>query len=303
MGRGKQLDMATEESISVRSHDGAEIIIRRYANPGRDRIILSHGNGFAIDGYRAFWSLLQPDFELVLFDQRSHGRNPRVPIEQHSIEAMAGDHLTVQKAVLEHYGPRFTVGLFHSVSSIASIKASMLYQARWDGLVLFDPPMIAPEGNSLREKGKKIDDILANFARNRKHSFDDLKELQKHYRTTIGPVWVEDADMDMARAVTRPGPDGGYVLSCPGEYEAKIYLENAQFNSFEGLAALNQPTLIIGADPEFGRPMPPALVGPQAAAAHNIPHIIVPDTSHLLQLEKPKEIAAHVRDFFARLRT
>ncbi|MCC2098726.1 MAG: alpha/beta hydrolase [Hyphomicrobiales bacterium] len=291
--------LAAEEKIEVAIEGGAGLVIRRHANPGRPRLLLSHGNGFAIDGYRALWSLFADDFELVLFDQRNHGRNPLGPIETHSVAAMAGDHLTVQKAIVEAWGPRFTTGLFHSVSSIASIRASRDHQAQWDALVLFDPPLIAPEGNALRAKGQRIDEILSDFARNRPHHFTDPSEQAAIYRTQIGREWVEGADLDMARAVTRPAADGGYDLCCPGEYEARIYYDNAHFESYQALSSLRQPTLIIGADPEHGRPMPPALVGPVAAREHGIPHIIVPGTGHMLQVEKPDIIAEHVRTFVA----
>lgn len=289
--------LAPEETLFVDRDDGAGLILRRYANPGKPRVLVSHGNGFAIDGYRAFWLLLADDFELVLFDQRNHGRNPLGPRQTHSISAMAHDHMAVREAVERHFGPRFTAGLFHSVSSIASIRASLELQAQWDALVLFDPPLIAPEGNPLRQKGQRIDDILAEFARSRPHHFDDPAEQAQIYRQQVGREWVAGADLDMARAVTRPDPAGGYELCCPGEYEAGIYLDNAAFDSYAVLPALRQPTLIIGADPSHGRPMPPALVGPEAAATHGIPHIVVPGTGHMLQIEKPDIVAGHARRF------
>ncbi len=291
--------LAMEEIIEVPIEGGAGLVIRRHANPDKPRLLLSHGNGFAIDGYRALWKLFADDFELVLFDQRNHGRNPLGPIDTHSVAAMAGDHQVVQKAVRETFGPRFTAGLFHSVSSIASIRASLDYQAQWDALILFDPPLIAPEGNELRAKSQRIDEILSDFARKRPEHFNDPSEQATIYRAQIGREWVEGADMDIAKAVTRPDPAGGYMLSCPGEYEARIYHDNANFNSYEALSALRQPTLIIGADPHHGRPMPPALVGPVAAKEHGLPHIIVPGTGHMLQVEKPDIIAGHVREYLA----
>ncbi|MGE3246962.1 MAG: alpha/beta fold hydrolase [Beijerinckiaceae bacterium] len=293
------LQTADEEVLEVAIPNGAGLVIRRYARPGRPRLLLSHGNGFAIDGYRCFWKLLAADYELVLFDQRNHGRNPLGPVESHSVAAMAGDHPAVGEAVEKAFGPRYTAGLFHSVSSIAAIRASLEHQASWDALILFDPPLIAPEGNPLRAKGQKIDDILSAFARDRQHRFADPAELAAQYRNQIGREWVESADLDMARAVTRAAADGGFELCCPGEYEARIYLDNAQFDSYAALSSLRQPTFIIGADPSHGRPMPPALVGPEAAARHGIPHAIVPGTGHMLQLEKPELAARHAMDFLA----
>lgn len=289
--------MQGEETITVDRPDGAGLLVRRYTNPGKPRLLVSHGNGFAIDGYRVFWSLFASDFEIVTFDQRNHGRNPLGPQDTHTIAAMARDHLAVQAAVEAHFGTRFTAGLFHSVSSIAAIRASLEHQAQWDALVLFDPPMIAPVGHPLRPKGQRIDDILAEFARNRPMHFNDPAEQAAIYRKQVGSEWVAGAEMDMARAVTRPDPEGGYMLCCPGAFEAQIYLDNAQFDSFEALSALRQPTLILGADPKHGRPMPPAMVGPEAAAAHGLPHIIVPGTGHMLQIEKPEIVAGHARRF------
>jgi pimeloyl-ACP methyl ester carboxylesterase len=290
-------DLPAEEIVEISIDGGAGLVLRRYANADKPRLLISHGNGFAIDGYQVFWRLLLPDFEIVTFDQRNHGRNPRGPIETHSVAAMAADHLLVQDAVEKSFGQRFTAGLFHSVSSIAAIRASRDHQAKWDALVLFDPPLIAPKGNELRAGGQRIDEILSDFARNRPEHFDDLSKLVAYYHAQIGRHWVEGAHLDMARAVTRSDPAGGYELTCPGEYEARIYHDNAHFDSYEALGSLNQPTLIIGADPEFGRPMLPAIVGPVAAREFGIPHVIIPGTTHMLQNEKPDDIARVVQRF------
>ncbi len=58
------------ETLNVAVENGVEIILRRSPRPGALRLLLSHGNGFAIGGYRKFWELLAPDFELCLFDLR-----------------------------------------------------------------------------------------------------------------------------------------------------------------------------------------------------------------------------------------
>ena len=55
--------------------DGATIRIRQRGNPDGARLFISHGNGFAIDGYLPFWGPLRDRFDLVLFDVRNHGCN------------------------------------------------------------------------------------------------------------------------------------------------------------------------------------------------------------------------------------
>ncbi len=87
--------MISGETLKVRAQDGATLMLRRYLLAGRPRLILSHGNGFAMDGYRAFWELLSVDYELVLFDLRNHGTSAVTPVKAHTIKAMADDHVTV----------------------------------------------------------------------------------------------------------------------------------------------------------------------------------------------------------------
>lgn len=53
--------------------DGA---VRQYGNLSAPRLILSHGNGCAIDGYFPYWERLLPVFEVVVFDFRNSGINP-----------------------------------------------------------------------------------------------------------------------------------------------------------------------------------------------------------------------------------
>ena len=54
----------------VRMDDGAVITLRRHGNPVGPRLVLSHGNGLAIDLYYPFWSLLTGEFDLIVYDLR-----------------------------------------------------------------------------------------------------------------------------------------------------------------------------------------------------------------------------------------
>lgn len=279
--------MNAPELLTVTCSDGAEIIARRYRRDDRPRLLLSHGNGFGIDGYQAFWRLLLTDYEVVAFDLRNHGRNPLHDIEHHTVAQMAQDHGSVLTQIAAAFGERKTAGLFHSISSIAAIMAGELYQTKWDALILVDPPLTAPPGHALRNSSQGIDDYLAINARLRRHHFDRVDELARDYSARVGRNWIEGAALDMARATTRPAEGGGFELSCPGEYEARIYKDNSHTESWQALKSLQQPTFMLGADPDASRALAPARVGPAAAAAFGLDHVIVPGTSHMLQLEKP----------------
>ena len=75
------------------------IRVRRHGNPHGPRLVLSHGNGFAIDAYFPFWSRFLQDCEVILYDQRNHGWNPRHSFAQHTEIQMALDMETVALAV------------------------------------------------------------------------------------------------------------------------------------------------------------------------------------------------------------
>ncbi|MYF86845.1 MAG: hypothetical protein F4178_10770, partial [Rhodospirillaceae bacterium] len=48
------------------------IIVRRHGNPDAGvRLVLSHGNGLAVDLYYPFWSLLADEFDLMVYDIRN----------------------------------------------------------------------------------------------------------------------------------------------------------------------------------------------------------------------------------------
>ena len=73
-------------TVDVPVDDDTVITLRRHGNPDGPRLVLSHGNGLAIDLYYPFWSLLADEFDLVVYDlqkswleHRKHNRKPQYP--------------------------------------------------------------------------------------------------------------------------------------------------------------------------------------------------------------------------------
>src|SRR5690625_4680180 len=74
----------TTGSSAVRAtmDDGATILLRRFGT-GDERVVISHGNGLAIDGFASFaQALVARGFEVVAFDLRNHGHNPFHPQDE-----------------------------------------------------------------------------------------------------------------------------------------------------------------------------------------------------------------------------
>ncbi|MCY4628358.1 MAG: hypothetical protein OXE58_12435 [Acidobacteria bacterium] len=64
---------------------GTSITLRRHGNPDGPRLVLSHGNGLAIELSYPFWALLADDFDLIVHDLRNHGWKAVGPREAHSL--------------------------------------------------------------------------------------------------------------------------------------------------------------------------------------------------------------------------
>ena len=84
--------------FDVLAEDGARFVVRHHPNPSATRLYITHGNGFAVDGYRVFWEPLLAGFDIVTFDMRNHGRNPMSGADGHHYQRMAVDLAAIHAA-------------------------------------------------------------------------------------------------------------------------------------------------------------------------------------------------------------
>src|ERR1700684_4392692 len=101
-------------TFDVKMHDGATIHVRQHGIPGAPRLVLSHGNGLAIDGYFPFWGPLRERYEVVVFDFRNHGHNRRHTPTGPNWKNSAADMDVVCRASNRELGAKPAAGLFHS---------------------------------------------------------------------------------------------------------------------------------------------------------------------------------------------
>ena len=277
----------------LRMVDGATIILRRHGNPDGARLVLSHGNGLAIDLYYPFWSLLLDEFDLILYDLRNHGWNAVGDISAHNVPVFARDHDHILHAIDDLYGTKPTIGVFHSVSALASLLSSTRGEAL-AALVLFDPPLCRP--------GVSEDEFEAAAARSsaaarrrtdRFRSREELAEALPFFPTFARSV-PGVCDL-VARTTLRRCADGnGYELRCPREFEAQIIDYAAVFALMVDLMALRCPTKVIGADPTLPYSFLPTF---DCSEITRVDYDFLPEATHLMQLEKPQECATAMLEF------
>jgi pimeloyl-ACP methyl ester carboxylesterase len=291
---------APHDTADVTLDDGAVIRLRRHGQRDRPRVVLSHGNGFAIDGYFPFWRLLLDAFEVIVFDQRDHGQNPRHSEAHHTYQQIARDSAPIRAAIDRHFGAKPSAGIFHSLSAVANIHGDAEHGVRWEALVLVDPALNAPAGEA-RESGNRFEHVLARWAHARPERFADPHELAAQFRASrAAALWVPEAADLMARAVTRPSPDGGYELCCPGAWEAQVYLHNIEMGTWRLLPRIASPHLFLLADPALPGATPACKIALQAVAEFGLNHATVPGTGHMLQVERPDLCMATIHRFFAK---
>jgi pimeloyl-ACP methyl ester carboxylesterase len=287
------------ETLEVASHDGARIVLRRHGNAAGPRVVLSHGNGFAIDAYWPFWRLLCEGFDVVVYDFRSHGWNPTHEVGAHHYANFARDMEAVWHALNDKWGRKPSAGLFHSMSALTSVVQLADIGRRWDALVLFDPPLFPPPGHPLYDDALKLEQRLSRWASSRQERFADPTELGAQFRANRGMQrWVAGAHDLLARSVLRKEPAADdFMLCCPPAYESQVYLSNIKLGAWARLAKLPRTAKLICSDPAQPDAGPPARTGRDAASFFGIAYEAIPETSHMLQIERPGPCLAAALSF------
>ena len=84
--------------------DGAIIRVRRHGVGDAPRLVLSHGNGLAIDGYFSFWGRLLDRYDVIVYDFRNHGQNPPHHPAGHHWKRFIQDDERIWHAIRERDG-------------------------------------------------------------------------------------------------------------------------------------------------------------------------------------------------------
>lgn len=278
-----------DQAFDLIMDDGAKVHCRHFANSSKTRLAITHGNGFAVDGYRVFWEPLLADYDVVLFDMRNHGHNEPTGADGHNYLQMARDMGTIRRGIDATLGVKKTVAVCHSMSSRAAMKHATTMEWVWDALVLFDPPNVPPRNHKHYEAMRVFEGKLIEFSMNRPDTFDSPEDLHQLFNESRGQSrWLPQAREDMAKAVLRPDGEGRYTLTCRRELEASIYLAALTLELWPPASLYGGPVKMIGADPEWKGAPPTGVANLALATEGGYEYDAIPETGHLLQIENPQ---------------
>jgi pimeloyl-ACP methyl ester carboxylesterase len=287
------------ETFDVALEDGARIKVRRHGRRDGVRLFLSHGNGYAIDGYLPYWQHFLSSHEVIVFDFRNHGQNiPGTPAN-HTYAQLTRDLERVYQEVCARLGSHKSAGIFHSMSGRTAMKHAIEIGFRWDALVLFDPPNVPSPGHPIYAAMEAFEARLTAFAGNRRTHYASIEELAVEFaKSRVGQAWAPGVHDLMARAVLRKNPQGpGFVLVCDPANEAGIYAEAMVMNLWPKANAFRGPVKLIGADPDLEGGPPTGRANQALGTENGYDYSFVPGTGHLLQVEKPEECARQTLAF------
>ena len=290
------------QCLSVKLRDGAEIVVRRHGNSHGPRVVMSHGNGLAIDLYYPFWRHFLEHYDVVVYDFRNHGWNSTGDSRHHHFAAFVFDNECVLDAIAEHWGEKPALGVFHSLSAITAMYQAVRVGPRWAALVLFDPPVTPPPGHRLEGAFLNGQEYISERAARRQERYPDYADFEAVLRRASVFDGLSDECFALYAASTlRRSADGNAVeLRCPREFEADIYVSNLDSTIALSMGSFPSPLKVIGGDPNRAGVTPPSLVCEALFPTWGIEFEYVADTGHFLQLEQPALCAQRTQAFFER---
>lgn len=280
--------------IDLTMADGAVIRVRQHGNPDGPRVALSHGNGLAIDAYFPFWDLLRSDYEVIVFDVRNHGQNPYHGPDGHYWPNFSRDLESVFTGIHKRLGAKRTAGLFHSLSSVAAIQHTLAEGRRWEPLILVDTPIMPPEGHPLVQAEHNHMRIMSALAARRPERYPTPAAFARQLMSRSNfRHWTPGAHELFAHATLRQDRQtGDWTLACPRDLEAFVFASNLNDTLWPRMGQLEVPVFLIGADPDGDERNGPALLTQALAQDQGLDYLMIPETTHFLQIEKPEEVFA-----------
>jgi pimeloyl-ACP methyl ester carboxylesterase len=275
--------------------DGRRLALHRLAGPrGAPPLVWGHANGFCTGSYTALLADLARDHDVWAWDARGHGASaeptdaatlPNLPLAR-----FADDAAEVCAFVARETG-RPPIAAGHSFGALALVHAAR-DRTPWIAGCFFEPP--------IADTATLADDAAAAGLRAR------IEATLRRRRTWPSP---EDFADRLARDAAHAGiartsllahahaalrPNGGtWALRCAPEVEAAIYRLTFTATASAALRPLDAPALFVRSDREPARWPALALIRATGRVGGGI--VALPDTTHLMPLERPDLCAATVR--------
>jgi pimeloyl-ACP methyl ester carboxylesterase len=297
--RGRPVTVTTSDGVGLYAEvDGPE--------DASMTVVFCHGYTLNLDSWHYQRRDLRDSYRLVLWDQRSHGRSPRTMDGNCTIDRLGDDLAEVIEALVP--GPCVLVG--HSMGGMTIMALADrhpgLFRDKIKGVALIStssgklaeislglPAMLSKavhkvtpgtvsilsRGGTLVDRSRQVGNDVA-FLALRHLGFGDSK--------SVSPTVVDFAE--------------SMIRSTPFEVIAEFYPALMSHDKLSALNVLNDvPTSIMVGDKDWLTPVEHSKA--MAAALPRAQFTEVPNSSHLVQLERPTVVNDALRDLLKRAAT
>lgn len=258
-----------------------------------------HANGYPPDCYKPLFELLKTEYHVFGMPLRPLWDEAKID-DIKDWQPFSDDlrfFLSSQPAPV--------IGVGHSIGAIVTLRAALRDPGKFKALVLIDPVLFVPSflfsWRIVRALGlgDKFHPLILG-AQKRRRTFDDLETVFRGYRNRNIFRYMSDENLRIYIAgITRKTSDGYELIYSP-EWEAHIYRTGLRdFDLWRDLPKLEVPTLFIrGAETDT------FLAAAAKLVKQRQPKVRVETldkSTHLLPLERPKEVFEIMQSFLKSL--
>lgn len=287
--------MQSDPRHHVFTHDGVSLHWFEWGERKGQTVLLVHATGFHARCWDQVVAALPAGQHVVAIDMRGHGRSDKIP--PFNWAAFGAD----LEAFVRFLGLHGAIGVGHSMGGHCVAHVAARVPDAFARLLLVDPVIMSPEAYAAARHQNFASPADHPVAR-RRARWSSWQEMQERFRDrTPFSRWRPEVLADYCRYGLLP-EGNEWVLACPGEVEATIYMGSAQTEIHDDIRRVAVPVTVLrapGRDPgdtnvmDFSKsPTWPAL----AARFPDGRDVYLPDHSHFIPMEDPALVARFIRE-------
>jgi pimeloyl-ACP methyl ester carboxylesterase len=259
-----------------------------------DLLHFAHANAYPPGSYRSFLSYLSQRHRVLAIKHRPLWIDSD-PNELTHWDDIAQDTIEF----FDQKGIRGAIGVGHSLGAVTTMMAAQLRPELFDSLVLIEPVFLLPNILKALEKGKATSNpqswswVLT--ALNRRNHWPSRQAAFAHFREkSVFKRWSDEAMNDFITHGIVRSADGGFVLAYDPKWEARIY-SLPPTKIWDILPSITLRTLAV-------RGLESDTLSNEAwnhwqKEQTNTLFTEIPDTGHLLPMERPRYLADIISEF------
>lgn len=260
----------------------------------------AHANAYPPGSYRLFLNALAKNFQVLAVKHRPLWPTAQ-PEEMKSWHRIADDLV----AFFDQQNLRGVIGVGHSLGGVATMIAAVKRPELFSQIVLIDPVFLAPHllaivEERVQNQEEPFEFPMVSVAQRRRDWWSSRAAAYEHLRPK--PVFAQLSDeamWDFINYGLADDTNGGVRLAFPKVWEARIYSIPPTF-IWDYVPQISQPTLAIRAT-DSDTLFPPAWQHWQQIQSQAT-FVEVPETTHLLTMEKPEQVASLITRWMKDLR-